>query len=244
MIKFAPHITIYDFEESKDIQNEVIWSFSKNLKRISSSRQRFNIHVVRNIENERQSLDGNIKSVWKFVSIDRYNGMSDYEQRRFLLDLISNCFLDVSESLSWEKAVINEAFEKTLSQNIEFEYSSKAIHNKIRDKSASIEIKLTKNKVSIWIVFTIKENKDKIKKHLIDTTVEQVSFLHHFDKPIWVTEQNFGFQFKNGMTLSISPEENESEWSQPLNIMDEWFEKSIVFNEKMSSKEMVNMINK
>jgi|GEM_PF-3490362 len=244
MMKFAPHISIYDFEESKDIQNEVIWSFLKNLKVISSSRQRFNIHVVRNIEDERQSLDGNIKSLWKFVSIDQYFVMSDYEQRFFLLDLISNCFLDVSESLGWEKVVINDAIEKTLTQNIEFEYSSKAIQNKTRDKSASVEIKLNKNKVSIWIVLSIKDNTNKIKKHLIDTTVAQVSFFHHFDKPLWITERNFGFQFKNGMTLSITLEDNQPEWSHARNTMDEWFKKSIDFNEKMTSEEMANLLNK
>jgi hypothetical protein len=103
MMKLAPYITIYDFDESRDLQNEVIWTFSSFLNGISSTRHRFNIHVVRDIHKESQHLKGSIKSVSKYVSIDMYLNESKYEQKKFLLELITNCFLDVAQELGWEK---------------------------------------------------------------------------------------------------------------------------------------------
>lgn len=244
MMKFAPHITIYDFEESKDIQNEVIWSFSKNLIGISKTNQRFNIHVVHNISEERESLDANIKSVWKFVSMELYLSKSQTARRRFLLDLISNSLLDVSHLLGWKKDFINEALTQTLNQRIQFEYLSTPIQNKTRDKAASIELKLDKNKVSIWVIFSFKDKTNQIKKHLIDTTVEHVTFLHNFDKPKWLNEEYFGFQFKNGIILSISPELDQSKWSNIQNSMDEWFKESIRFDKNMTPEELIQLINK
>lgn len=244
MIKFTPNISIYDFEESKDIQNEVIWSLSKNLKGISSTRQRFNIHIVPNINDERRCLDGSIKTVWKFISIDQYLSLTLIEQKKTLLDLITNCLLDVSELLHWNKEAIIEASKKTLNENIQFEFKSKFYKNKKHDKKALIELKLDKNKVSIFIIFKFNNESDTITKHLIDTSIVQVSFFRNFDNPLWLNEECFGFKFKNGMTLYTAPYYNQPEWSPSQNTMDEWFKKSIDYNESMTSDEIVKLINK
>ena len=163
MMKFAPYITIYDFDESADIQNEVTWTFSSFLKGISSVRQRFNIHVVRDIKNERHNLDGSIKSVWKYIPIENYLSASNYEQKQLLLELITSSFMDVSLKLDWNQKSIIEAKENCIKQNIHFHYTSKPVKHKASGLSARIELELLKDKVSIWVLFSTKNNQELIK---------------------------------------------------------------------------------
>ena len=242
-MKFAPYITIYDFDESGDIQNEVIWTFSSFLKGVSSIRQRFNIHVVRNLSKERQSLYGSIKSIWKYVSVDKYITATKKEQKILLLNLITKCFLDVSEVLGWDDNLILEAKEKSLNQNIDFQYSSKPVKNISGETSARIELQLTEKKVSIWVLFAHKNSKELIKKHFIDTSVEQISLFRNFDKPVWINATHFGFRFRNEMTLSISLNDNNGIWSDTKSKMDELFKKQIDFNEKLPPEEYVKLTN-
>lgn len=96
MLKFAPFITIYDFDESIEIQTEVIWAFSINLKGISSVRQRLNIHIVNNQKEECQNFHGSILSVRKYVSVVTYSGLSKTEQKHFLLNLIYESLLEIA----------------------------------------------------------------------------------------------------------------------------------------------------
>jgi hypothetical protein len=242
-MKFAPYITIYDFDESLDLQNEVIWTFSSFLKGISSTRHRFNIHVVGDLHKERQHLEGSIKSVSKYVPIDMSLDESKNEEKEFLLELITNCFLDVAIELGWDQNSIIEAKEKSIMQNIDFQYSSKPVKNKTGQNGARIDLQLIKNKVSIWVVFSSNSDQDLIKNHLIDTPIEQISFFRSFPKPNWINNSQFGFRFKNGMALSVSVEKNEIVWSQVNSKMEELFKKQIDFNEKLSPEELVELAN-
>lgn len=243
MMKFAPYITIYDFDESEDLQNEVIWTFLSFLKGISSTRHRFNIHVVRDIHKEKQHLEGSLKSVWKYVPIDMYLNVSKNKRKQFLLELITNCFLDVALELGWDQNSIIEAKEKSITQNVDFQYRSKPVKNKTGKNSARIELQLLKDKVSIWVVFSSNSEQDLIKNHLIDTPLEQISIFRSFQKPKWINNTQFGFQFKNGMKLSVSVEKNEIIWSQVNSKMEELFKKQIDFNEKLSPEEFVKFVN-
>lgn len=243
MMKFAPYITIYDFDESADIQNEVIWTFSSFLKGISSVRQRINIHVVRDIKNERHNLDGSIKSVWKYFPIENYLSASYYEQKQLLLDLITSSFMDVSYKLDWNQKSIIEAKENCIKQNIQFHYTSKLVKHKTSGLSARIELELLKDKVSIWVLFSTKNNQELIKKHLIDTPANQISAFRNFNRPEWINNSQFGFRFKNGLTLSISTDDNEKVWSEMNSKMDEYFKKQIDYNEKLSPEELAKLVN-
>lgn len=243
MIKFAPFITIYEFEESKYLQHEVIWTFSSRLKGISPVRQRFNIHVVENADSERKDMNTSIKSVWKQISKEHFLNASENEKRIIILNLITDCLMSVSEELAWSERSILLAREQAISQNIQFQYTSKIRKNKSGDTSAKIRLELVKNKVSIWIEFSFKNKQESITKHLIDTNPENISFFHNFDTPIWLNDTNFGFLFKNGMTLSISAENSIPIWSKAENNADEWFKKIIAYDENTSLEELAKLAN-
>lgn len=243
MIKFAPQITIYDFEEAIDLQNEVIWIFSKNLVGISSIRHRLNIHIVKSKTSEKESLEGSIKSVWKYTSIDQYVKASKQKRKEILLELIVSCFLSIGERLEWNIDAINQAKDKCISEHICFQYCSKSRFNKKRNIEAAIELVLSKDKVSIWALFCVKNQEEPIRKHIVDTYTHQISALRNFNAPKWIDELNFGFQFKNGMSISVSLNSNESCWSESRNKKDDWFQKTIIYDRHNSLEDIVKLIN-
>ncbi|MCJ8290905.1 MAG: hypothetical protein HRT58_15365 [Crocinitomicaceae bacterium] len=243
MMKFAPHITIYGFEEAIDFQNEVIWTFSKNLVGISSIRHRLNIHIVNSKTSERESLEGSIKSVWKYISIDQYVKASEQKRKEILLELIVSCFLSIGERLEWNIAAINQAKDKSVSEQICFQYRSKSRFNKKRNIEAAIELALSKDRVSIWGLFYVKNQEEPIRRHIVDTYAHQISTIRNFGAPKWLDELNFGFQFKNGMSISVSPNNGESCWSKTRNKKDDWFQKTIIYDRDNSLEDMVKLIN-
>jgi|TARA_R110000737_G_scaffold151521_1_gene180789 hypothetical protein len=243
MIKFAPDITIYNFEESNDILNEVIWVFSKNLKGVSTTKHRFTIHVIRDNSDEWVSLDGSIKSVGVKVSIKTFSNLPLVEKKLFLLDLITSCFLKVAQELNWNTESILKAKEDSLNQNLLFEYNSKPIWNLSKDKSASVEIILNKTKVSIYVTLVQKGKTDAIRKHLIDTVFWQVSDYNYFKKPKWFDDFNFGFEFENALTISVSIDEAGSIWSKSKSKLDDYNKYRLLFNENFSQKELARLAN-
>jgi hypothetical protein len=243
MLKFAPFITIYNFDESSDIQTEVIWAFSINLKGISSVRHRLNIHLVHSPEQEQQNVHGSILSVWKYASVSIYSELSKQEQKHFLLKLIYESLLEIVPLHNWNSDRISTAFEKTISSDIQFSYSSRANWNKRKSTKAATELILSENKISVWIIFSLREINKTVKIHLIDTSPIQLTFFGSFDKPCWIDDSNFGFRFKNGMTLTTSPVNESVVWSVDGNKEDEWFRKTVDLNEKVSQEEMLKIMN-
>lgn len=240
MLKFAPFITIYDFEASSEIQNEVIWTISSYLKGVASTRQRFNIHIVDQIEKERTFLKGSIKSVWKYYSIEGFNAVKKEAQKILLLDLITSCLLDVSEELSWNEQAILEAKEYALKQDLQFQYCTKMTSNKSGDTKARIQLELKQDKLLIWVEFFDKNNTLLSKKQLIETHPFQLAVFRRFEKPHWIDPERFGFQFKNGLTLSLSQQDEKGIWNNVQSELDEVFIKQLDVNDNRSFKELAN----
>jgi hypothetical protein len=243
MIKFAPHITIYDFDEVSAVQNEVIWTFSKNLKGISTVRNRFNIHVVKSENEQGVSLAGSIKSVWKYFSLEVFKNASLNEQKLLLLNLISDCFLDVAQEVGWDEHKIITARNDSIDQNIKFHYSSKVFKNKSRNIRAVVLLQIEKDRVSVWIEFSIDKKQKVIRKHLIDTHEDQFSIFRTFNKPRWFDKSNFGFEIADGLTLSISPEANVSEWNDSTSKKAAYIKYLVVYNANRSQAEMAKLAN-
>lgn len=243
MIKFAPHISIYGLDDSKDLQTEVIWTFSSFLVGVSSVRNRFNIHIVHDIRLESRSLEGSVKSISKFVELDGFADKSEMDKKTILLDLVTNAFLDVCNDLSWDKSAILQARENSIKQNIKFEYSSKVKNNSSRTLKAFIELELCGNNVRVWVGFSGKNYSKSIRKHLIDTYSEQVAFFRNFSTHKWISDEHYGFTFRNGLTLGISPEDQFAKWSEIKTKKDEFFRKSIDQNETASLEEMIKLAN-
>lgn len=240
---FAQHITVYGLKESDDILNEVIWVFSKNLVVNSNSRRRFCFHVVDSSDQERRSLSGSVKSVWKYFSESTYPSTDLYARKKHLLEFIVACFLEVANDLKWSVDSIKRAYQKSLDEGIRFRDVSKPKLNKSRTMSASLELTLSINKVSMWVHFTDVKSKEVVKKHLIDTFEHQVSFFNSFGNSKWLDNEHYGFVFKNGMTVSISSNLEESIWSEITNPMEQYFYNTLNYSNEIAPEDWVKWVN-
>ena len=243
MIRFAPLITIYNLEAASDVVNEVIWSFSSSLKGISSVRQRFNIHIVDNISSERHFLEGSIKSVWKYFPVGLILDKSKEEQKGILLDLIVDSFLSVSKFLDWDSKLIMSAKKQALGNKLQFHHESKPIYYKTKDIKASIELELTENKVSMWVVFYRKNIDKPLRIHLLDTHESEISFFGKFKSPLWINSNQFGFKLDDGVSLSIDYKSKKIVWTGTDSKIGELLMKQVNYDYKLTSEEYARLAN-
>ena len=202
-----------------------------------------NIHIVPSKDHERRHLSGSIKSVWKYFSIEEYKLANQSEQKKLVLRLITDCFLDVSEEIGWNKNNILNAKERALHHNCEFHFRSVPIKSRSKELSACIELELSRRKLSIWILFSTSDKQEWIKKHLIDTNAENLSFFRFFDKPCWLNQESFGFQFNNGVTLGVSLDDATCCWRGDDPRFVESFKYQLEYNEDWSPELAAKLAN-
>ena len=188
-------------------------------------------------------MDGSIKSIRKYVAVQDYLKLSDFEKKRFLLELITTCFLLVSKELNWSESAILDAREQSIIQNLSFEYIAKPIWNKSRNIKASIEIILHKEKASIYVLMTQKDQMKPKRKHLIDTPFWLISGINQFNKPKWLNDENFGFEFSTGLTISVSINNARGTWSKSSSKMDDYIKYTLLYNKNFCLKERARLAN-
>ncbi|UII19607.1 hypothetical protein [Fulvivirga ligni] len=243
MIKFSPYITIYDLEQDFNGLTEVIWTFSKNLKGISTQNQRFNIHIVSREADQRMWLEGSIKSVWKYFDQSKLNSNSDEENRRAFLELIADSFLLAADDLKWDKLAIERAYAQSLNDGIAFCYSSKPQLNKSKTAKSSLKLKLKENKVQLFVVFTMPDKNVEHEILLIETFQYHIDGLKTFKDPQWLSDDEFGFSFEMGITLSASIESLSAKWNHHNSKMELGFIKSVTYVTFNSENERIEWIN-
>ena len=243
MIKFSPYITIYDLNKGFKAVDAVIWSFSKNLKGIGTARERFNIHLVDNKDSERQQIQGSIKSIWKYFDKNRFEKESLSTQKEILLDLITDSFFSVATELDWDKAMIGNAKERSLDDGIEFEFVSKPRLNSSKSKSGSVKLKLKENKVSIYVVLKAKNEIDTKEILMLDSFPHHISTFKTFNEYKWLNEEDFGFVFSNGLSLTCSFNEPIGTWNHRDTEESNGFIRSVTYKEFSSENERIKWMN-
>ena len=231
-------------DQEIEFQNEVIWTFSKNLKGISSQRQRFNIHLVHKKSEERKWLDGSIKSIWKYFDQTTFI-QNDIELSKLkLLNLIKDSFLEVSKELKWDTDKINEAYKRSLEENIDFNYQTKKKFNKSKTRKGFIEMELDGNKVIIWGIILNIKNSILFKQHMIETFTHQVDWFRTFNNFKWINDEEFGFEFGQKLSLTISENKNGAKWNTSNSEEVKGFIRSITYQAFGSEKERIEWIKK
>lgn len=246
MMKFSPHITIYNLEVEFDALTEVIWTFSKNLCGLSNQRQRFNIHIVSNVDEEEHGkyLGGSIKSVWRFLDQSIIKTNTVQKNKILLLDFIKNSFLQVADDLKWDKTAIEFAYAKSLDEGIEFNYLTRQLSNKSKTSKASIKLKLVGKKVQIYVVFTTQKRSERDEVLLIETCPFHIDVFRTFRNPKWLTEDEFGFSFLNNMSLTASRKNLLVNWKHNGSEDEIGFIRSLSYQTFESKEAEIKWINK
>lgn len=244
MIKFSPYIQIYNLSEEFEALNEVIWTFSKNLHGVSTAIHRLNIQLVSQKNDERKYLEGSIKSIWKYLDQSQICQNDERTNKELFLDLITECFLEIADDLGWDKDKINEARETSLREKLEFEYISKTRFNKLKTFKASLKLKLKAGRVSIYIIFSDKNNAARNEVHIIDTFLHHVSWFRMFKEAKWISDKEFGFVFSNEVTLSCSLDGKSGLWNHQCTEKELGFIKSLTYKKLTAREQRVDWMQK
>ena len=209
MIRIAPLITIYDLETSIECIGEMTLLFSSNLKGISNTRQRLNIHVLKPDEIERTWTEGSIKSIWiKFDEIS-FSKLSESGKKEAIINLITASFLKIANEANWNKQAILDAKEACRNQQLKFNFITKPKNKK--GNQASIKLNLKNGKVIINFILNIK-GQPKMEIKALETFSAQIFTWKYFNKFHWLNENEFGFTFSNNITYSYSISEGKFNW--------------------------------
>lgn len=216
MIQFAPFISISGWEENASYVHEVIWTFSKNLKGVGNVRQRFNIHLIDNIQEERKFTDSGIKSIFIYYDLQRLNGLSLPDKKKQLLNLIRDAFLAISADMNWDPQKIKDAVQLCRNDELIFLYKSEYKCNPSKKLKGRIQLTLKEDKVSINAQILEISSHHSIEYHLLDTHEYHVSFFRRFNEWGWLDENRFGFRFGKSLELSVDLNEGLPVWKNAL----------------------------
>ena len=227
MIRLAPLITIYDIETPIDCIGEMTLLFSSNLKGVSNTRQRLNIHVLKPDEIERQSTESSIKSIWIQFDEKSVSKLKEQEKKEAVINLITDSLLKISDEVNWDKQSIIEAKEACKEQNFHFSFTSKPKNKK--GNKASVKLSLNNDKIEIHFVLNLKSKKN-IEVKVLETYFSHIFFWKYFNKFHWLNENEFGFTFLNNITLTYSLLNHKLKWNFEDNEENREFIKTITTN--------------
>jgi hypothetical protein len=214
---FTPHITIYpegDFNYSwfGDTSVRATLIFSKNLYYNKNLfRKRVNIHLG---DEERVHTDSSIKSIWIKNNLNTSQELSDVEKINIFLKIIYHSVTTIAEIEGWDTTAFEKAYQLSIADNGNCIWYSQLKANKNRTIKARIKISLdTDSKVPIIAEFFDNKSTPQFKIPIIDTYLHFVDWERIFEKPIWLDNEKFGFNFLNSQLLifaNISSKQSET----------------------------------
>lgn len=199
-----PYISIYFkpdklyLENSLSFEREVYWTFLKNLdSRLGLRRHRLNLVFTNNVDTEQVSKIDSIYTYNKLLTESLKTG-TEQEQRLKLLDIIYEAFIAVSKKFSWDLAVIQDAYLKSISEINHFEYVSKWKANRIKTFNGRIKLDLQKRLLTISVIIVDKVNSTTKQFTLLKTDEDNFSWNKHIKEFGWYDNNKFGLKFLSG----------------------------------------------
>jgi hypothetical protein len=220
--------------------HEVLWTFSKHLKGISNSRQRFNIHLVDHIDGERKSLDGSIKSIWKFFNQSHFEKSDLETKKKIITDLVTESMLTIAPELAWDEQAIIDARDSSIGDEYTFSFTSPPKSNRKRKAKACIKLTIDKDKASIFVVSDV----DQKEVLLTETFLPHIDWLSTFKSPKWINDDEFGYAFDGNVSLTYSQRNDSVQWNNIDSEIKEGFVRQVTYRTFESDQERVEWMNK
>lgn len=199
-----PFIEVYFNPEKSKAENnipfykEVCWVYLKNIdNRLKLFQHRLNIEI----------LDAApLRKTMKFGSIYRYslmldhpfNAMSLAHKRRKLLDIVYEAFTVLGNENNWDLNVIEDAYQKSITQLDRFEYYTESKLNRNKKISSQIELTLNGNWLSIHANIYFLDTNEKQRIKLLDSSEDNLSWRRMFKEYGWYDNVRFGLKFLKG----------------------------------------------
>ena len=201
-------------------------------------------------DEERVHTDGSIKSIWIKNKIDTSLDLSDVDKISFFLKIVYDSLMTIAEIEGWNTNQFEKAYKLSIADNGNFIWYSQLKANKIRNLKARVKISLDKDgKVPIIAEFFGKSPVALFEVTIIDTFLHFVDWERVFEKPSWLDNERFGFNFLNSqlrILANFSSRQSETiisetSWSRE---QIEGRLRSITFRRFANNKEYVEWASK
>jgi len=198
---FTPYITIYpegnfDYSWCGDSSIRAMLIFSKHLDYNKSFyRKRVNIHLS---DEERIHPHGSIKSIWIKNTINTSLLLNDVDKINLFLKIIYDSLIAIADVEGWDKSSFEKAYQLSLADKGIFISYTPFKTNKSRSLKARIKISLDKYcKVPVIAEFIDSKSNTQFEIPVIDTYLHFIDWERTFEKPVWLDNEKFGFNFLN-----------------------------------------------
>jgi hypothetical protein len=179
----------------------------------------------------RTGKNGSIITIAPFYSHEKYASLDRQEKYKYILDLIQNATLQLSDKYHWDKTVFEKAYKEIIDNNFKFEINYPTKLSKDKKKSANLSIEKTEILTSVYV--TIEANGSVIKTKLFDKEnvgwYDCVYFLARHSK--WLDTNKFGINYAKGkIKIWYSMEDNEVEFFENgIKVTEIDFKKYFIF---------------
>ncbi|KXX71160.1 hypothetical protein [Flammeovirga sp. SJP92] len=206
LINYAPFISIYNLDDVEiQLQDEVIWLFSKHLKGLKASRTRLNIHILENPKEIFVDEETSIKSVSIYFDVPSFLELEREKKKELLLTLIYDCLSIISEKVEgWVQGNIEEAYQNCLNDECPNVYITNYKQSPNRKRKVAIKYVLDGKKVTLFLLLKIKATQTEKEYKLIETFLDELAWNKTFQNPRWLNDGEFGFTLKNSNDVMLT----------------------------------------
>ena len=213
---FTPYITIYpegnfDYSWSGDSSIRAMLIFSKHLDYNKSLfRKRVNIHLG---DEERIHPHGSIKSIWIKNPVDTSLQQNEVDKINIFLKIIYDSLIKIATIEGWDITSFEKAYQLSLADQGIFISHTPFKANKSRSLKARIKHTLDKGgKVPVVAEFVDAKSNAQFEIPVIDTYLYFIDWERAFEKPVWLDNEKFGFNFlKSQLQIFANTASGQSE---------------------------------
>ena len=175
---------------------------------------------------------GSIVAIAPFFSLDKYLSFDKKGKMKYILDLIQNATLTLSNEYGWDKTVFENAYQQVLESDFVFKIASATKQSRDKKKLAKLIIEKTETITSVYI--NIQNGSSSITRKLFDKKNEWwydcIYILARHTK--WLDKESFGINYGKGkIEVLYSLEKDEVEFFEKGNrVRSIDFSKYFMFN--------------
>jgi len=153
---------------------------------------------------------GSIISIAGYYSYDDFKVLNKKGKYHYILDLIQNSMLKLSEEYKWDRTVFEKAYKEVIESDFKFKIDYPVKKSRDKKKAAKLSIEKTETKTSVYADISANGSTHKVK--LFDKEnmwwYDCVYKLSQYNK--WFDKDRFGISYGKGMIdIWYSIDQNE-----------------------------------
>ncbi|RKD89854.1 hypothetical protein [Mangrovibacterium diazotrophicum] len=188
---------------------EIFWLFLKNLdNRLKGSRRRLNI-VFLDSESATGILRfGSISENRVYLNSEDFERLDENSKRAVLLEIVFDSFMKLASENDWDKDIIQDAYQKSISGNLQFSYQTDFMSHRSHQARGCIELSLFGSAATLTAKVETTTPEEVLSIDLLTINEQIISRDKKIKEFGWYDESRFGLKFLNGELWILANIEN------------------------------------